>query len=188
MKRAPNGARSKVETGFEGNLDGLLLLQPTRDAQVPSLTAEPKPAANVDPDARTEPQVSDVPAKAKPVSLRRKPHETEGSVEENHEWLPHLADGEGKHCRGKDPLTIPTSILSASGHPPRRTRDVVNAYSRGCGGEVFGLERIRRHKHLRRYCLQCLDGNAAEVRRCSTIHCPLWPYRLGHNPHESIPS
>jgi hypothetical protein len=25
--------------------------------------------------------------------------------------------------------------------------------------------------------------NAAEVRRCAIIDCPLWPYRMGKNPH-----
>jgi hypothetical protein len=25
--------------------------------------------------------------------------------------------------------------------------------------------------------------NAAETRRCTTIHCPFWPYRMGTNPH-----
>ena len=46
-----------------------------------------------------------LPAKCKPVSLRRKPHATEGSTEENYAWLPYLADGIGKHCVGRDPLT-----------------------------------------------------------------------------------
>ena len=24
---------------------------------------------------------------------------------------------------------------------------------------------------------------AAEVRRCATVDCPFWPYRMGRNPH-----
>jgi hypothetical protein len=30
--------------------------------------------------------------------------------------------------------------------------------------------------------LSCAE-NAAEVRRCAIINCPLWPYRMGRNPH-----
>ena len=32
-------------------------------------------------------------------------------------------------------------------------------------------------------CQPCLDGNDAEIRRCTTINCPFWPYRMGRNPH-----
>lgn len=125
-----------------------------------------------------------LPSKSKPVSLRRKPHATEGSTEENGEWLPFLTEAIGKNCVGRDPLTIPVEILTRSGHPPRRTRDLVNAFAKGAGGDVLGLEGIHRHKDIRRrVCLPCLNGNAAEVRRCTTIHCPFWPYRLGKNPH-----
>ena len=48
--------------------------------------------------------------------------------------------------------------------------------------DVLGLEGIRRHKDIRRYCQRCVE-NDAEVRRCTTINCPFWPYRMGRNPH-----
>ena len=35
---------------------------------------------------------------------------------------------------------------------------------------------------IRDKCLDCCCGNAAEVRRCGMIDCPLWWYRLGTNP------
>jgi hypothetical protein len=117
------------------------------------------------------------------VSLRRKLHATGRSVEENHEWLPYLTDAMGKHCVGRDPLTIPPEILTAAGHPPRRTRLLIAAFNKATGGENFGLERVNSYRAIRRWCLACLGGNAAETRRCSTIHCPLWPYRLGRNPY-----
>jgi len=37
-------------------------------------------------------------------------------------------------------------------------------------------------KALREKCLDCCCGNAAEVRKCVTFDCPLWPYRMGTNP------
>ena len=124
-----------------------------------------------------------LPAKAKPVSLRRKPHGTEGMVEENHDWLPYLCDDKGKHCVGRDPLTIPTEILTLAGHPRRRTRDLIAAFNNATGGENLGLERVSGYRAIGGWCLRCLDGNAPQVRRCSTINCPFWPHRLGRNPH-----
>ena len=126
---------------------------------------------------------SALPAKARPVSLRRKPHGTEGMVEENHDWLPYLCDDKGKHCVGRDPLTIPTEILTLAGHPRRRTRDLIAAFNNATGGENLGRERVSGYRAIRSWCLACLDGNAAEVRRCSTINCPFWAFRLGKNPH-----
>ena len=37
-------------------------------------------------------------------------------------------------------------------------------------------------KAIRSYCLGCMCGNAAEVRNCVIPDCPLYPYRMGHNP------
>ena len=79
-------------------------------------------------------------------------------------------------------MTIPVKVLTASGHPPRRTAQLVSAFAKGAGGEVLGLENIRRHKDIRHHCLRCVE-NSLEVRRCSTIACPFWPYRMGRNPH-----
>jgi hypothetical protein len=35
---------------------------------------------------------------------------------------------------------------------------------------------------MRKFCLGCMGGNAAEVRRCTSPGCALFPYRLGKNP------
>ena len=35
---------------------------------------------------------------------------------------------------------------------------------------------------MRKFCLGCMAGNAAEVRRCTSPGCALFPYRLGKNP------
>ena len=79
-------------------------------------------------------------------------------------------------------MSIPVGVLTASGHPPRDTRRLVGAFANGADGDVLGLEGIRRHKDIRRHCLRCAE-NEAEVRRCTTINCPFWPYRMGRNPH-----
>ena len=37
-------------------------------------------------------------------------------------------------------------------------------------------------KALRLRCLDCCCGSALEVRRCSAVACPSWPFRMGTNP------
>jgi len=35
---------------------------------------------------------------------------------------------------------------------------------------------------IRAKCIDCMCGNMAEVTRCPSTDCPLYPYRDGHNP------
>jgi hypothetical protein len=79
---------------------------------------------------------------------------------------------------GRDPMALPVAILTAAGHGPRRTSSIVSAL-----GEVPRVDGLKRCKHLRRQCLACAE-NSAEVRRCAIIDCPVWPYRMGKNPHD----
>jgi hypothetical protein len=37
-------------------------------------------------------------------------------------------------------------------------------------------------KAIRLKCLDCCGGQPSEVRHCTAIDCPLWPYRAGTNP------
>ena len=37
-------------------------------------------------------------------------------------------------------------------------------------------------KAIRAKCIECNCGNLAEVKRCIMPDCPLYPYRMGHNP------
>jgi len=37
-------------------------------------------------------------------------------------------------------------------------------------------------KAIRTRCLDCCCGNASEVRKCVSIECPSWPFRMGVNP------
>ena len=35
---------------------------------------------------------------------------------------------------------------------------------------------------VRAKCVDCCNGSRAEVKRCATTDCPLWPLRTGRNP------
>jgi hypothetical protein len=59
---------------------------------------------------------------------------------------------------GKDPREISKSDLEALGHP--------KSYP----------------KIIRAYCLECCSGQEAEVRKCVSFDCPMWPVRMGRNP------
>jgi len=37
-------------------------------------------------------------------------------------------------------------------------------------------------KALRLRCLDCCCGSAPEVRKCTAVACPSWPFRMGTNP------
>lgn len=37
-------------------------------------------------------------------------------------------------------------------------------------------------KAIRAFCLECVCGNSAEVKRCEITRCPLHPFRFGKNP------
>lgn len=38
-------------------------------------------------------------------------------------------------------------------------------------------------KAIRAKCLDCCCNVQQEVRLCEIESCPLWPYRMGHNPN-----
>jgi hypothetical protein len=67
---------------------------------------------------------------------------------------------------------------------------------KGDGGELVGvdprkvpleiLSRYHRAKNpleaIRERCLDCCCQQPAEVRKCVSVNCPSWPYRMGTNP------
>jgi hypothetical protein len=79
-------------------------------------------------------------------------------------------------------MTIPPEVLTAAGHPPARTSRLVARLSATLREEIIPVIELREYRDLRRYCLACAE-NSAEVRRCAIVNCPLWPYRMGRNPH-----
>ena len=44
------------------------------------------------------------------------------------------------------------------------------------------MKRMTPVKAIRAKCLDCCCDQSAEVRLCQAEECPLWPYRMGHNP------
>jgi hypothetical protein len=44
----------------------------------------------------------------------------------------------------------------------------------GFGGPILAVIRAK--------CLDCCCNQQYEVRKCTTVNCPLWPYRMGTNP------
>jgi hypothetical protein len=44
------------------------------------------------------------------------------------------------------------------------------------------MKALRPLKAIRAKCLDCCGGSVAEVKLCETEDCPLWAFRMGHNP------
>ncbi len=54
--------------------------------------------------------------------------------------------------------------------------------------EALGHTAMSPTKALRLRCLDCCCGQTAEVRACTTLDCPAWPFRMGRNPWREPPS
>lgn len=48
--------------------------------------------------------------------------------------------------------------------------------------EQLGHARVSPLRALRLKCLDCCNGSAKEVRLCTAVDCPSWPFRMGKNP------
>ncbi|MGS4948132.1 hypothetical protein ACVDG3_21920 [Meridianimarinicoccus sp. RP-17] len=48
--------------------------------------------------------------------------------------------------------------------------------------EQLGHARVSPLRALRLKCLDCCNGLAREVRLCTAVDCPSWPFRMGKNP------
>ncbi len=101
----------------------------------------------------------------------------DGYIPENITCFGDLVEVMNGRRQGRDPMAVPCEVLTAAGHGPRETRRIVAAM-----GDISLVDGIKRHKDLRRQCLGCAES-MAEVRRCIVIDCPIWPYRMGRNPH-----
>ena len=67
-----------------------------------------------------------------------------------------LRDGQGV---GRDPDQMTAEELIALGHSPMSPL-----------------------KALRLRCIDCCAGSSLEVRLCTAVSCPAWPFRLGNSP------
>ena len=72
---------------------------------------------------------------------------------------PALEKGHDSHEIGKDPREMTIDELNALGHTQTPLRKVIRAH-----------------------CLECCNGEIAEVRKCTAHACQLWPYRMNKNP------
>ena len=48
--------------------------------------------------------------------------------------------------------------------------------------EVLGHRRMSPLHALRLRCIDCSGDSATEVRMCTAVRCPAWPFRMGTNP------
>lgn len=48
--------------------------------------------------------------------------------------------------------------------------------------EQLGHARVSPLRALRLKCLDCCNGSAREVRLCTAVDCPSWPFRMSFNP------
>lgn len=46
----------------------------------------------------------------------------------------------------------------------------------------IGHEKRPIMKVIRAHCIACCGGEPGEVRKCTSLDCDLWPYRMGKNP------
>jgi hypothetical protein len=60
------------------------------------------------------------------------------------------------------------------GRDPREmTRDELRA---------LGHEKLTAIQAIRARCIDCCAGATVEVRRCTAVYCPSWPFRMGFDP------
>ncbi len=97
------------------------------------------------------------------------------------------------HAIGRDPRTMTHDELQALGHERMSPLSVRNkltallplppsslAMTLKRDGDSVILFRVLRALRLR--CIDCCAGSAIEVRRCTAVECPAWPFRMGTSP------
>lgn len=65
------------------------------------------------------------------------------------------APADAPHLIGKDPRRLTADDMADAGVPIRLAKAAIRAK-----------------------CLDCCGDNAAEVRKCVSVSCPLWPFRI----------
>ena len=88
----------------------------------------------------------------------------------------------GRTLQGVNPLEIPLEILTRAGHPRRRSAIAVLSACRGMEVLIARAGHPRRFTELINVCRECV-ATEHERRLCACIECPIWPYRMGKNPH-----
>lgn len=76
--------------------------------------------------------------------------------------------------RGMNPKEVPAEHMKwALQHP----LDEQNYLSKEQRARIDGPT-----KAVRAFCMNCQGNDAAGVRECAAVNCPLWAFRMGHNP------
>jgi hypothetical protein len=52
--------------------------------------------------------------------------------------------------------------------------------------EAMGHHRMSRGEAIRAHCIDCCGGSRDEVRKCTAIKCPSWPFRMGADPWRTV--
>ena len=52
-------------------------------------------------------------------------------------------------------------------------------------GEIKMSKYLSPVKSIRKFCYECVGRSAKRRESCSETDCPLYPFRLGHNPNRS---
>jgi hypothetical protein len=74
-------------------------------------------------------------------------------------------------------LREPSPFPSDGGH-------LIGKHPREVPSEILALYHREKNplKAIRTRCLDCCCGVATEVRKCTAVNCPAWPFRMGVNP------
>lgn len=51
---------------------------------------------------------------------------------------------------------------------------------------ALGHERMSPMEVIRARCLDCCAQQPTEVRKCTSVACPSWPFRMGKNPWREV--
>jgi hypothetical protein len=86
--------------------------------------------------------------------------------------------------KGKSPVTALITSVAVS------TIEIVNGKSQGRDPRSMTQTELIEAGHtkagfyeiVRRKCVWCQNNKSHAVRKCVTVACPLWPYRMGTNP------
>lgn len=75
--------------------------------------------------------------------------------------------------QGKNPKEIPLAALREMAAPTSNEDSMTAAAKKRIKNPATAI---------RAFCMYCMSGQSAEIRRCIAIDCTLWPFRMGQNP------
>lgn len=79
------------------------------------------------------------------------------------------------HYHGMNPKEVPAEDLRyAIQHPLDEQTFIGPEIRKRVDGPIKGI---------RAFCLNCQGNDNAGVRECAAVNCPLWAFRMGHNPY-----